>query len=54
MDQNGNYRWKPEPTPGPRPSGKTKVINPNGGNIKKYLPILIVALVVLIGISTCL
>ena len=53
MDQNGNYRWKPGQTPGSPSSGKKKVINADGGKLKKYLPAVLIALVVLIGISSC-
>ena len=53
MDQNGNYRWKPGQTPGSPSSGKKKVINADGRKLKKYLPAVLIALVVLIGISSC-
>ena len=53
MDQNGNYRWKPAQTPGSPSSEKKKVINADGRKLKKYLPAVLIALVVLIGISSC-
>ena len=53
MDQNGNYRWKPEQKPGSQPPKRKKVIDADGGKLKKNLPVILIALVVLIGISSC-
>ena len=52
MDQNGNYRWRPEQTPGPKPPKKKKVMDVDG-NLKKRLPLIIVALVLILGIGSC-
>ena len=52
MDQNGNYRWRPEQTPGPKPSNRKKAVNADG-NMKKRLPLIIIALVLILGIGSC-
>ena len=52
MDQNGNYRWRTEQTPGPKPPKKKKVMDADG-NLKKRLPVIIIALVLILGIGSC-